>query len=256
MKAKENQEKSKRKSNGSGQTNNNGYIKSYTLKKLNAKTNFTAWVIHDDLKYIVKDGQPVLGKYGMLYDHFDQMGFKIKGIELKDRHIEAPMKEFFAGLSINADSHSRIQSDLMSKVPLSKGKGWMSTRIVADRKIHFPHQLYIIKKKSDISNLQKGIVKAQVNFVLIKRLVLEHKASKREIMNLLMEVKKGESIQNQELYTAYIEKLDGQMSSIDKFNTSQLNFLWEGNCAEIYNHRCSKALTEKRIVSVICEGQF
>lgn len=241
---------------GSGQTNNNGYIKSYTLKRLNAKTNFTAWVIDDDLKYIVKDGQAVLGKYGKLYDHFDEMGFKIKGIELKDRHIEAPMKEFFQGLSINADSHSRIQTNLMSKVFLSKGKGWMSTRIVADRKIHFPNQLYIIKKRSDISNLQKGIVKAQVNFVLIKRLVLEHKATKREIMNLLMEVRKGDSQHDQELYTAYIEKLDGSMSSIDKFNSKQLNFLWEGQCSEIYNHRCSKALTEKKIMSVICEGQF
>jgi hypothetical protein len=251
MKAKENL----KKGNGTGNSNN-GYIKSYTLKKLKAKTNFTAWVIHDDLKFIVKDGLPVLGKFGMLYDHFEEMGFKIKGIELKDRHIEAPMKEFFAGLSLNADSHSRIQTQFMSKVPLSKGKGWMSTRIVADRKIHFPHQLYIIKKKSDISNIQKGIVKAQINFVLIKRLVLEHKATKREIMNLLMEVKKGESVLDQELYTAYIEKRDGQMASIDRFNSSQLDFLWEGNCAEIYNHRCSKALTEKRIVSVICEGQF
>lgn len=251
MNAKQKQEK-----NGSGQTNNNGYIKSYTLKKLKAQTNFTAWVIDDELKFMVKDGEPVLGQYGKLYDHFDEMGFKIKGIELKDRHIEAPMKSFFEGFDISADAHSRIQTDLMSKVPLSKGKGWMSARIVADRRIHFPNQLFIIKKKSDISSIQKAIVKSKVGWVMIRRLVLEHKSTKREIMNLLMEVRKGESVLDQELYTAYIEKLDGQMASIDRFNTKQLSFLWEGNCGEIYNHRCSKAISEKKIISVICEGQF
>ncbi len=234
-------------------------IKSYKKKKLKAESNFVTLVMDDDLKYIVKDNCPVLGKlntsgarkglpkinsYGKLYRHFLQHGFKIKGLHLKNRHIEEK-------LDLHGGS-KRIEEDYMSKVKLARGMGWMSTVTVIDRRLNFPDQMFIIEGEEDIINLQKAIINQKGKFVLIKRIALEHMESGREIMCILKEVKKGEIEENQELYIAYVQKVDGEMACIDKFNYRQLEFLW----GDIFNYRCNKETNRKTREHITCAGQF
>lgn len=234
-------------------------IKSYNLKKLNVTRNFTAYVIGDTLKYLVKDGEPVQGDYGDFYDYFDRNGFKIIGIHLKNKHIEMRIEEILGhltnGLGLGLP-HGRIQEEHLNRIQLARGNAWMSTSVVADRRLNFPAQMMKIRNKFDIASIQKACINAPSDWILIKRLALLHKDTNREILNLLMEVKKGDRVTEQELYTAYIERNDGKMVSIDRYNPNQLEFLWENNGSNIYEYRCNKRVSTNTITTFSCEKQF
>jgi len=237
--------------------NNGDYIKSYGLKKLKVSRNFIASVIDDDLKFLIKDDQPVKGDYGEYYDYFERNGFKIIGIQLKNKHIEVPINDMFQGLNIIPESHTsqRIEEDLMSQIQTKTGTGFMSTAIVADRRINFSDQMMIIRNKYDIKKIQQACINARCRWVLIKRLALKHIETGREILNILYEVKKGERQENQELYTAYVETTDGRIEPIDHFNSNQIGFLMENNCHNIYCYQCEKVPVSKSIDTFSCHGQ-
>lgn len=236
--------------------NNNGnYIKSYSLKKLKVSRNFVASVIHDDLKFIIKNNQPVKGNYGDYYDYFEQNGFKIIGIQLKNKHIEVPLNDIFQGLNFPDQSHQRIEEDLIGQIQTKTGVSFMSTVVVADRRINFSEQMMIIRNKFDIKKIQQACVNARCGWVLIKRLALKHIESGREILNILQEVKKGIRQEDQELYTAYIETINGRIEPIDHFNTNQISFLMEGNSHNIYDYQCDKEPVSKSIETFSCRGQ-
>lgn len=229
--------------------NNDGFIKSYEKKKMEIQRDFTAFVIHDELKYIVFNNKPVLGGYGKLFEHYEKNGFKIKGIHLKSKHIEEK-------LSIGGAEHGRIQEEYMSRVQLlKKGNAYMTTKTVVDRRINFSDQLMLIRSKHDLTNIQKACINAQVGWVLMKRLVIEHIETGREIMNILNEVKKLENVHNQELYTAFVEKANGAIASIDRFTPNNLSFLIDGNCHNVYDYLCKKDIKTGEYTTISCQGQ-
>lgn len=246
--------------------NNQGYIKSYKLKKMPKVTrNFTAFVIDDELKYLIGNGdkndpekhnKPVLGELGAIYDHFEQNGFKIIGIELKNKHVEVPINTLFNGiLETSQGDNKHVQEEEMSKVQVGKGTSWMATEVVADKRFNFSSQMSIIRNKFDIIHLQKACINAQCGWVMIKRLALRHIESGREILNILNEVKKLDAMQNQELYTAYVETLEGRISGIDNYSPNQLGFLMEGDCHNVYGYCCQKVAGIKESQTVSCQGQ-
>ena len=245
--------------------NNEGYVKSYKLKKMPKITrNFTAFVIDDQLKYLIGNGdkndpekhnKPVLGELGALYDHFEQNGFKIIGIELKNKHVEVPINTLFEGILENNPEDKHIEKEEMDKVQVAKGTSWMATEVVADRRFNFSSQMSIIRNKFDIIHLQKACINARCGWVMIKRLALKHIESGREILNILNEVKKQDAMQNQELYTAYVETLGSEMSGIDNYSPNNLEFLMEGDCHNVYGYCCQKVAGVKEQQTVSCQGQ-
>jgi hypothetical protein len=260
--------------------NNDGYIKGYdqckTLPKITRSYN--ARVIDDELKFIVKNQPtddpdvqrciPSLGALGRWYEQFDENGYKVKGIQLKSKHIEIPLQSLYrqlggfgGGLSREEEEKTkgnvRIQEELMNRVSLKRSQGWMSTKVVADRRINFPDQPYIIRNKQDVINIQKALVAeldlSKSAWVVIKRLILEHKASGREIVNILSPVV-FEEIEQKQLYTAWIEKTNGVMSPIDNYSGEQLDFLYEGNGHNVYPLKCAKEVGTQIVQVHTCAG--
>lgn len=241
--------------------NNDGYIKGYNLKKMDGTpgTRFFTRVLNDDLKYLIRpeDSRPALGELGRLYDYFDENGYKIKGLELKNKHTEFSLDEIFSGLGITGVNGSdRIEEEKMSRVALRNGQGWMSTVIVADRRHNFPNNLFIIHSRNDIINLQKAMRSGKVDWVIMKRLVVENKETGREIVHMLKEVKKLENVHQQELLVAYLEKTNGVMAPVDNFSQEQLAFLWENGGENLYNHECKKEFVlPPQVMTLSCQGQ-
>ena len=201
---------------------------------------FQSFSLDDKWMYLVKNNQPSLD-----YDVFQNNGFKIKGIVLKDRRVN--LVEILTALGGYVGTYQH-KEEFYSTTKLTNGSPGRasSSRSLTDF-LTFPYLPFVINSAEDIKNHQNAFIEITDTFAIREEnkwlqlavLICEHISTGREVVHQMAPQKGYHDHESADMYITYLETADGRIRRIDNYREDQLEFLYPPE-SDIYNGVCDK----------------